>query len=325
MRTVLAESRSPVRLYGERLLEQVGRGWNEFWYAPTPAARLVWLRRGVGLLAWLWLAAYSWDITTLYGDNGLLPMSTVHQVATSGASGTRTYLLSHLAWSSGGPYLWSTHVLGLIILALATLGAVPRWTSWLAYFVVLFYIRRAPLVTGPFEYVLSFALLYLAIASLGRVGRARAERMAGAASDAAGIWTTLGLRLLQLHVAGIYLLSGLAKLAVPLWWSGLAVGQLAAYPKPGWIDSSWLQSSPLLANGLTHGWVAWELLFSVLIWNRWARPLLIASSCIIWPLIALLTGTVGYACLMMVLNLAYCQDGLFPPSMSGTSTANPAS
>ena len=50
---------------------------------------------------------------------------------------------------------------------------------------------------------------------------------------------------------------------------------------------------------------------TLLIWLRPVRPFLLIVSAAVWLLLALLTGLVGFALLMVVVNMAFVPPGVF--------------
>jgi hypothetical protein len=83
-----------------------------------------------------------------------------------------------------------------------------------------------------------------------------------------------------------------------MWW-------LIARSDSRLVDLTWLASHPYLINGWTQGVVILEIAFGLLIWNRFARPLLLAASVIHWILIGLVTGLLSFTAAMLVANLAF--------------------
>jgi hypothetical protein len=66
-----------------------------------------------------------------------------------------------------------------------------------------------------------------------------------------------------------------------------------------------LHNWPYLVNAWTHAIVAFELSFSVLIWNRLTRPLMLAIGVVMWSLLALVTGVIAFSVVMVIATLAF--------------------
>jgi hypothetical protein len=191
-------------------------------------------------------------------------------------------------------------------------------TSVLALIVVLSYFHRAPLVTGQFEPILAMVMFYLCLGPSGRclsIDSLLARRKAAAAGPSAvdrlaptgSFAATVAIRLMQVHLAAIYLMMALGKLLggnyEPVWWTGDAMLWLVAKPESRLMDLTWLPQYVL--NAWTHLVVWTELLFPVLIWNRLARPLVLAVSTLVWASLAVATGLVPFCLMMVVANLAF--------------------
>jgi hypothetical protein len=114
--------------------------------------------------------------------------------------------------------------------------------------------------------------------------------------------------LLQVHLAAIYVMIGLTMLAGETWWVGDALWWLMAHAESRLVDLTALGRSEggrLFINLLTHGIVAFMLLYGLLVWHRLARPILVFASFFVWTLLGLLTGLISYALLMIGLNVLF--------------------
>src|SRR5262249_26281565 len=118
--------------------------------------------------------------------------------------------------------------------------------------------------------------------------------------------TTIAGRLIQVHLAAIYLMTGLTMLSSETWWIGEAVWWLISRPE----DSSYplasrLDNHPWGINLWTHAILAGQLLFPVLIWNRLLRPLMLLFSGIVWLLVGLAASNWLFALLVFGAGLAF--------------------
>ena len=80
------------------------------------------------------------------------------------------------------------------------------------------------------------------------------------------------MRLIQLNLCMIYAAAGLAKLQGRVWWTGDAVLMILLSPEYRVGDWTWLAAYPRFLNFLTHGTVALEILYPVLVWVRVSGP-----------------------------------------------------
>lgn len=287
-------------------MEAIGRGWNHFWYEPHDGACLVWLRQITAAFALWWLVSFTPHLQSMFGANGWVSLEIVHATTTDGNLNKVAPGFSPLFYvpSTG---LWICHFVALAIVAALTLGFKPRVTTPLSLLVVLSYIHRAPLLCGCFETVLCMLLLYLCFApqqNAWSLWRSRSKTLSPS-------WlSNVSVRLIQVHVCAFYLLIATSKLGTPVWWSGMATWHLLLDANHRLINLESFAGNDNLMDMISHSWIAFELLFPVLIWVRLLRPLLLVVATILWLVTALITGQIGYCLLMAFANLAFVNGSL---------------
>lgn len=288
------------RNYVTELTETIAVGWNRFWYTPTTGRSLIWLRQLTGAFAFLWLASFSFDLISMFGEHGWISTDVVHQATTDGDLNSTAPGFSHLFLAKSSVLLWITHAVCLAIVAAMVAGFALHITTPLTLLIVLSYIHRAPMITTAFETVLCMLLLYLSLLCTNTSVRSKQV------SDRDASWlNNLVARLIQLHLCGFYLLIATSKLGTPDWWSGSATWYLLTDSQHRLANLEFITDSNHIMDFIAHGWVAFELLFPVLIWLRTLRPLVIAMAIAVWIAAAILTGQVGYCLLMAVAHLAF--------------------
>lgn len=313
--------------------------WNQFWFAPINPLPLQALRFLVGLAATYYLVSHVADLSTWFGSHGLLPPASVDQLLIAQSESSRSNLAaspgfagdspalysssfhwSYLNYLTSNTALWTAHGAAILVLICYTLGLFPRWTAPASLIIVLSYVHRAPMIAGPFESVLTMLLAYLTIAFIGPKYSTRQP----------SIWANVSWRLIQLHVAALYLFIALAQLSGTVgveyeaaWWRGEALWWLIARSESRLINFTALHSTlgTLLVNAGTHLMVAVELLFSVLIWKPLTRPMMIVAATILWVFLALVTGWVSYAVIMILATLAFLPPDRWPAWSWGVSRA----
>ena len=296
--------------YWNLLNQRTGRSWNRFWFAPSDPLPLCFLRLAVGLLSLAYLFSFNRDLVRLFAADGLMSTETMEAIRGEAAIQGWIYF-SVLDWATTPGILWIVHVVSALILILFTLGVFTRTTSVLSLLVVLSYIHRQPVLTGPFEPILSMLLLYLCLGPCGAYlsvdrWRATTQGVAKVGGEGAACWTaTVSLRLIQLHCVGFYLLMGLSKLAGQVWWEGAAVWVLISQVRSRPIDLTFLREQRFVLEAWTHAIVAFELVFPVLVWKPLLRPLLSGLALVMWILLALLTGLAGFCLVMLVASAAF--------------------
>lgn len=324
--------------YFRVLTERFGSGWNQFWFAPSGAETLSAMRPMVGILAMCWLATYTADLVAFFGPGGVIPpeLLAVWSGNASGAGGAVYF--SYLTWATSPSALMAAHWLGLLVLLAFTVGIFTRVTAPLGLIVVLSYIHRGPMLTSEFEPVLAMTMFYLTLGEVlslfERRGPAGIWLLLGGACGASysiDAWlrnraqaqspqlhaqeddsresttsVTLATRLLQIHLAAIYVMSGLGMLSFEAWWAGEAVWYLIARPdQPSFSLASRLYNQWFIVNAWTHFIMFTHLAFGVLIWNRLARPLVIGLAVLMWLLVGVASGMILYSLMMITATLAF--------------------
>ena len=298
-----------IRRYSQTLFDEFGEAWNRFWFTPSNSSTLSLLRILTGLIALYTHATLTSDVVRFFASSGLLPVEAVQEVEAIPGG------FSYLNYLSTPSELMTAHILGLVAIALFTIGLATRVSSVLALLVIISDVNRAPMLTSQLEPVLIMVMLYLCIGPCGRyisidsLFRRRAARevqlQTAKQEDESSMAATISLRLIQVHLAMLYGLMGISKLMTEPWWNGLGVWWLITRTESRLVDFTWLHNYPYLINFWTHALVMFEIAFAILIWNRLARPLLLAIAVFMWTSVALLTGQVTFALMMLVANLAF--------------------
>ncbi len=321
---------NPIQDYFSRLSKGFGEGWNRFWFTPRDPWTVCVLRVVAGVAAVLYLVAFSFGLADWFGPQGWLPVATVQTVMETNPGEGAAYQYSYLNLIDSPGLLWTVHVAGIVVAALFAVGLFTRVTAVLTLVVVLSYIHRAPVLAAQFEPVLAMMIFYLCFAPCGRylsLDAWRKQRASTVAENAdAPSWTAnVSLRLIQIHLASLYLLAGLTKLGAVTWWEGGAMWWLMAQSQSRPVDLTFLRNNVTLINAWTHAVVLFELTFGILIWNRLARPLLLAVSVVMWLLTALVTGLFGYCLLMIAAGAAFVPASVWRALLGGKQAALPQS
>ncbi len=322
-----------LRDYFQQLPQRFGAAWNRFWYAPSDPIVLCALRVATGVVTLYLLFTFSPDLRAFFAAGGLLPADAVAAWAREHASpGFWTVdSFSYLSYVSDPTALTVLHVAGLAVLLAFTLGLFTQATSIASLVVVLSYMHRAPMLVSQVEPVVAMMLFYLCLAPCGaclsidalwRKRRAASWVPGAERGQAASIspdaspappqphspWATVATRLLQIHVAGLYVMIALAQLAggsAGPWWDGAAVWMLVSRPEMPLVNMTWLAGHPFLIDFLTRFIVCVELGFPLLVWHRPLRPFVLAINAVMWGLLALFTGLTTFCLMMTVASLAF--------------------
>ena len=304
--------------YFSELARSFGEGWNRFWFTPIDPLPLSVVRVGCGLVALYVVATFSFDLDRLFGPDGMLPLDAVVKIQSmkeftaSPDTDPPNFRFSYLDSLTTSQGLWAGHMVGIAILTAFTLGLWTRLTSVAALVVFVSYIQRGPMLTWLVEPVIVFMLFYLCFGPSGAylsIDSLLAKRRAAATAVPRRVpasWgANIALRLIQIHICAVYVMMVLSKLFSDVWWNGEAMWFLAAKPESRLVDLTWLYQHKYFFNIWTHSQVLYELTFPVLIWNRLARPLVIAAGVVLFTMLTLVTGAASFGVAMLVGSLAF--------------------
>lgn len=311
--------------YFETLGAEASRGWNHFWFAPSDPATLGLLRIAVGIVALYLVSCYTPDLERYFGRHGLLPLTVLTNLEQSTRNDLepvplqireaipREFRFSYLDWIHDSNGLQAAHVAGLAVLVMFTLGIFTRFTAVASLIVFLSYLHRAPMLTCGTEPIVALLMFYLCLGPAGRAfsldARRAANRPLNPEAKASGAekssWATVVLRLIQVHLTLIYVMMAISKLANDSWWNGLGVWWLITRSESRMVDLTALHKLPLVVNAWTYAVLLWQALMPIFVWNRLARPLMLAVNAVMWLLLSPVIGNLPLAAVMIVASLAF--------------------
>jgi hypothetical protein len=304
------------RGYFAELAQAFGGAWNRFWFTPADPLPCAVLRFAVGLLAIAHFLTLGIDLDRWFSRDGLLPKETVSalvEVRRPDGSVQPGFHVSYLNYFKTPGQLWFVHAAAIVVAAAFTAGLLTRISGLLTFAAMLAYVHRAPMIAGHLEPVLGFLLLYLCIGPAGSylsVDNLLARRKGvEQPADQPSLWANLAIRLIQVHTAMFFLMMGLTKLNGEGWWDGVAIWSLLAQTQSRPLDLSFFQRGgqvgEYFVNFWTHAVVYYELAFPILVWNRYARPLVLGISIVIWISLVLASGLLLFGLTMVVATAAF--------------------
>lgn len=301
--------------YFAGLSEAVGRSWNRFWFKPSDPFGLSVIRLLTGIVALGVYFTYWPDLEQFFGHAGLMPRDTVLQLRDARVFSVFDYAQSAASLAA---FFW----VGAAAILLFTCGLLTRVTSWLALLAYLSILHRGPMVARPVDDIVAMLLFYLCLGPCGAALSLDAlfarKTIDGAGKPPLSWMATISRRLMQVHLTAIYAAMAIAKIKGPVWWSGTAVWGLIAKSDVRLVNLTALSNLNLVfvINAWTLAIVLYEACFAVLIWNRWARPILLLVGLPIWLGTALLTGQVSWVLIMLVANLAFVSPEFLRKTLS---------
>ncbi len=292
----------------DKLAGKVGDSWNRFWYQPSDPLLCGVLRIAVGCLTLFYLTSYSFDLLRWFGPASMLPTETAQALSSSASMYLKTsyyYYLQHPT------ILWCVHLLGCGVVACWTLGIWSRVTNVVTFIVLLAYLNRVPQLLGPWEVALSMLVFYLCVAPTGQCLSVDAYQSgrpakANAPRDSTRSWqATLAVRLIQVHLCGLYFAMGARTLASDFWWEGNGLAWLLVHSQDRVVDLTLLSSSKYLTTALNYVVVGITLAFALFAWFRPTRLPTIIIALMMWIGLGVITGQAGFSAAMIIGSIAF--------------------
>jgi len=285
-----------------------GEWWNRFWFTPDDPALLGLLRILVGNMVFYTHAVWTFDLYKFFGSKALLPAE-YRSLLGDGetAFGLPSMLWSHFDWLPSDGWLLPVHLLGLVVVALFTLGLWTRVTSILTALLVISYVNRTTGAQYGLDQINSFLTLYLAVGPCGDFLSLDAwlARRQGRGVSQSSVMANISLRLIQVHMCIVYLFAGLGKLQGETWWNGQAIWGAVANNEYQTLDLTWLAAHMGLVNLITYGALFWEVSYPFLIWPKLTRPIWLAMAVAVHAGIGLAMGMITFGLIMIFGNLAF--------------------
>jgi hypothetical protein len=268
------------------VISHLCRSWNRFWFAPISARPLGAFRVVFGLLAICNLLFMTIDFDYWLTSRGLLQGDEALQIA-------GTWRPSILHWLNDPT---SARVVFGLTLAFAvglTVGWRTRLMSVLFYVGMLSIHHRNILTASGADTLLICVAFYLMFSPCGAAYSLDALREARRRGNtlAEPLIVPWAQRLIQIQVAGVYLVTGLLKANGSMWLDGTAMHYVLTNHEVGRFDFSFVVAYPMLVNLLSYGGLAIELCLGFLLWVKAARP---------WVIFAGLTLHAG---ILLIINI----------------------
>lgn len=287
----------------------VGEGWNAFWFSRKSSKPLAVIRIMTALVVLTYFLSFTYDLKRWFAADGLMPLESVTKLTTPPDGPSYHYTLLKFAAKPGELYIF--HGIGIAAAGCLAIGLFSRVAAGVALAILLSYVHRVPMIAGFAEPILAPLLFYLCFAPSGEWFGVNAwlQRRQTGDDPAPTILANLSLRMIQVHLAALVFMMGTAKLSSENWWLGEAVWHLLAQTRSRPFDLSSLRTSTFFLNFWTHVLVAFDFAFPVLIWNRFARPVLLICGIVLWLSIALASGHLLFALTMITASIAFWQFG----------------
>ena len=297
--------------------DRVALTWIDFWFEPASPRPLAVVRILAGLLGLALAASYSGSLVAWFGPDGMIPSDAV-------ASWRRRVSFSPLDAVTTTTGLWLFFGGLVVALAAVTVGVASRVACVMAAILWAALLNRGPMLAGPADDCLAVILWCLAVGPSGNASsldRLLRDRR-GLPPPPPSPWARTSLGLLRVHAAAITVGVVLAQLKGDVWWNGTAAWWLAAAAEPAVVDLTGLyRRSEYLVNLVTHGVVAFEILYAVGLWFDASRQIVCRVGLVAWPLIGVLAGEPFWGLAMAIFGVPWAL-GRATPVAAGLPSAD---
>ena len=293
--------------------------WNRFWFNPTDPATLGFIRICTGLMLLYSHAVWSIDFMAFFGPDGFFSTDYLKEFHGTNAA------WSHFNWIESPVTLWAIHIVALAVFASFAAGLFTRATGWLAFLFMVSYCNRASSALFGLDEILSFLTLYLAIGPSGAaysIDEWVRKRKGRAVETINLVSANIAVRLIQVHLALVYLFAGLGKLKGSTWWNGNAIWYSFASYDYQTLDMTWMSEFPYLFQVMTHVALIWEVSYAFLVWNRMTRPIYILLSIPVHLGIGICMGMMTFGIIMIVANMSFVAPQFFRGMLSKKPAIN---
>lgn len=280
-------------------------GWNRFWFKPSQPHTLALLRIAGGSMLFYTHLVWLWDLNAFCGPRSWIDIPTSKAMHGEGLGPW-----SHLWYIESPGMLYAQHIACLVVFAMLVVGWRTRIVSLAACAITLSYCHRLIGAQFGLDQVNAMLATYLVVGPSGdvwSVDRWLACRRAGNTPVKSSPWTTVAIRLIQLHMCVIYLFGGIGKMRGETWADGSALWYAFANYEYQSIDMLWTGQFPWLLALLSHATVYWETFYPFIVWPRWTRPIALGMAFAVHAGIALCLGMITFGTAMIIGNLSFIE------------------
>ena len=249
-------------------MKRVAAAWERFWFAPQPTSSLALFRIAIGAVTFAWTLSLLPDLYAFFSAHGIEPRPPYHPPL-----GYWGVLNTFPAYSVA----IALYVTLLVASLFLFVGYRTRLASIVVFVGVMSFEHRAPSIWNSGDGLLRIVTFFLMLAPAGAslsIDRWRRARDRFWEFPARAPWA---VRLVQIQISFVYLSTVWLKLHGPDWRRGTAVSYAARLEDfQRFALPAALSHSHFFSAVLTYWTLAVELMVGILVWNRRARPLVLA-------------------------------------------------
>jgi predicted DCC family thiol-disulfide oxidoreductase YuxK len=284
------------------------RVWSQIWFQTTPTTPLEVARMGIGAALLFHYAMAIPFLFEFWTDDAWMPRAHAMEINNPWAQSIFFYLTAR--WQ-----LVAFHILFLLCCASLMVGWRTAWVKWIVLIGQTSYDYRNPVLNYGVDMVLSYLLVTLCLAPIGRamsLDRVRAVRAAKRSNledtlpPYASAWAGACTRLMQIQMAVLFFYTGISKIKWEEWRNGDAIWltfSTADYYNRFLLDI--LSHYYWIGVFASHATIFIEVAFAFLIWQQRTRPFLLAAAIFLHFMFAITLGLVYFSFVMVMGHMSF--------------------
>jgi hypothetical protein len=298
-----------------RLFSSPGRvlsGLRRFWFAPTDPTTLGAVRIATGAVLLYTYAAIAPNALDYIGPNAWIDPIALETIRGLEEPSNYSYawsVFSLVADPQSITALYWVFLGGIVAFMFGLFTPVATPLVWIGH---VSFVHRAHLTWCGMDVILAMLTFYMMFAPCGAALSINRLWRRSAGPPRPSWRANLCIRLIQVHMAIVYLFAGLGKLQGSQWWDGSAVWSVMAATEFSPFDVTGLGrfgdmaclAISTLGVLITLGF---EIGFIFLIWNRAARPTMLALAVLLHVGIGLFMGLGAFGAAMLTGCLAFVE------------------
>lgn len=254
------------------IMKKYWQTWSDFWFLPMDLQNVGLFRLLFGLtLLGLYLLRFS-QFDFYFSESGLV---TSQQAMTLFGEEYRP-LLTYFLPSDQGIFLQG--ILHLILIFLFAVGALGRCLTPLLFLVNLGLLQRNYSIVYGADLFANFWLFYFCFIQHNKyysvLNLFNKNRLAQIQAD---MFSTLGIRFIQIQMCLCYAYTGFEKLKGTQWWDGTAIWHVVGMEQLVPNDFGFLRNFPILVGLIAMTTILYEVYFTFAVWSPLRRAWLLTG------------------------------------------------
>ena len=291
-------------------MKKINAAFAHFIVAKTKKETLAFFRIGITLFALVQVFVLLPDWQSFYGENGLLPWEISDALSTTQTPSLFSLfkILKPFGLSANGVLTAVTATYIFSLVALLT-GFKTRLAGILAWLMHVILNTTGHFIAYGVETFTHIALFYCAVLPVGCCWSVDAYLKPQIIPP---YFITLSIRLIQLHLAVMYVACGVEKAFGQQWWTGEAIWIALQQDQFHHLNIDWMAHYPIVPKLLCWSTLLVETLYPVAIFYSRTKKFWLLGIINMHLFIAVFLGLHLFGALMIILNITVFGQHCFP-------------